>query len=135
MSAWGNAAETPAFQVFPDAFHAVTPNLTNNAEVGRITGSPSTLTKLFEEAGFVDIRIRGPVTRIWQVATADDYYDRFALGSPKTIAKMSEMTDEERQALKQKVVDIATERGGQAGGSIALPASAYFAYGTKPSTS
>eukprot|EP00977_Amphora_coffeiformis_P030098 scaffold44671_cov183-Amphora_coffeaeformis.AAC.3 len=143
LSAWGDASETPAFQVFPDAFRAVAPELMTGAEIRRITGSPAALKKLLEDAGFVDIYIEGPVWRTLRVASAEVYFDRFACGSPNTRTKIEKLAQlpsssndcavDRVAALKKKVMELAEARGGgYEDKSIQLPAAAYFAYGTKP---
>jgi len=136
ISAWGNAEETPAFQVFPDALRSVAPELPHkHSTPKRITGSPSILTKLLEEAGFVDVHIEGPITRTLHVASKEAFYNRFALTSPNTIATISKLSPDGVVALKRKVMELAEERGGgYEDGSIQIPSKAYFAYGTKPSS-
>jgi len=151
LSAWGNSQETPAFQIFPDAFAALQSSSQKEEEnptstskdytaasklvANRMTGSPATLQSLLETAGFVDVKIVGPVTHHVQVASAEEYYNRFALTSPPTRAKLDALSKANRLAVKQKVMELAQERGGGVGNaddaSISIPASAYFAYGTK----
>lgn len=135
ISAWGNAEQTPAFRVFPDAIREVAPRLLQDAEPKRITGSPLTLQTLLEEAGFEHVKIVGPIQQTLKVASAEEYYNRFALASPNTISSLSQMTQYEVQGVKQKVMEIAAEQGSRPDGSIELPSSAYFAYGKKPSSS
>ena len=151
LSAWGNSQETPAFQIFPDAFAALQSSSQKEEEnptstskdytaasklvANRMTGSPATLQSLLETAGFVDVKIVGSVTHHVQVASAEEYYNRFALTSPPTRAKLEALSKADRLAVKQKVMELAQERGGGGGnakdGSISIPASSYFAYGTK----
>ena len=132
LSAWGSEEETPAFRVFPDAFKKIAPRLSENAKPKRITGSPCVLKNLLESAGFVNVDIAGPIERVLRVKSAESYYNRFALGSPNTMSTISQLTQEEQVALKAAVMKLAIVRGGKPDGSIQLPSSAYFAYGSKP---
>jgi SAM-dependent methyltransferase len=135
ISAWGSAEETPAFQVVKDAFADIAPYAYPGTS--RITGSPQVLTELLQEAGFVDIDIQGPITRILHVDSPEAYYDRFVCSSPKLQTLLQTvLTKEVALALKQRVMELATQRGGGGrqpddDGSIQLPAKAYFAYGRK----
>ncbi|KAJ9458797.1 Ubiquinone/menaquinone biosynthesis C-methyltransferase UbiE [Diplonema papillatum] len=129
VSAWGTPAETPAFRVFPDAIKSVLPE--RDLQPGRIAGSVEALGDLLREARFERIKIVGPVQKRLRVGSAEAFYERFALGSAPTKALLATLGDAERRVLKEKVMQLATERGGQPDGSIDLPASAYFAYGTK----
>lgn len=131
LSAWGNTEETPAFQIFRDSFRAVTPDA-EAATPNRITGSPSVLRSLLETAGFQDIQIVGPVSHNVHVASPQAYFDRFALTSPKIKGALEQLDLKARQAVKQKVLELAEERGGgHPDGSISIPSMAYLAYGTK----
>lgn len=133
LSAWGNAEETPAFRVFPDAVKAVAPRLLEGSKPKRIVGSPDVLKELLEKAGFENVKVIGPVKRILRVSSAEAYYDRFALGSPNTISTLSKMNEDEARQLKAKVLELVEKRGGgRSDGSIEIPSMAYFAYGTKP---
>ena len=130
MSAWGSSEETPAFCVVPDAFADVTPLAYPGKS--RITGSPKVLMGMLQDAGFVDIQIE-KVTRMLEVESASAYCDRFFRTSPKLQNVLqSVLTPEIAQKLKDRVKDLALERGGQDDGSIRLPATAYLAYGRKP---
>lgn len=132
LSAWGNTEETPAFQIFRDSFRAVTPDAAEAATPNRITGSPSVLRSLLETAGFQDIQIVGPVSHNVHVASPQAYYDRFALTSPKIKGSLGQLNLKDRQAVKQKVLELAEQRGGgHEDGSISIPSMAYLAYGTK----
>ena len=135
FSAWGSPEETPAFQVFQDAFRQVIPIASDGGKPNRIVGSPDVLRSLLQKAGFTDIQIVGPVSHEVHVASPQEFYDRFALTSPKIKGFLNAMTPEEREAVKDKVMTLADERGGgRDDGSIAIPSRAYFAYGTKRAT-
>ena len=99
----------------------------------RITGSVEVLTKLLEGAGFVDIRVDGPVFKTLIVKSPSEYYDRFALTSPPTAAIIANMETSARSEFRQRVMESARARGGRKDGSIALDSGAYIAYGRKPS--
>ena len=129
ISAWGAPHETPAFRVFPDALAA---RGVARAAPARIDGSPGGLRALLEAAGFADVAVHGPSARTLRVPSAGAYFDRFALTSPPLQATLAGMGGGERAALRAEVEALATQRGGQPDGSIAIPAMAYFAYGTKP---
>lgn len=133
ISAWGSKAETPAFQVFPDAVQEAVPSAAADSKPKRITGSPEALRELLTSAGFSDIHVVGPVSRDLCMASAEAFYDRFAKGSPNIREIISKLDKEEVQRLKTKVVDLATARGGGHEGvsEIAIPSCAYFAYGKK----
>ncbi|CAB9510433.1 Methyltransferase [Seminavis robusta] len=134
LTAWGNKEETPAFQVFQDAFRAVKPETADGGKPGRITGSPSVLKSLLEEANFQDVEIVGPVSHHLHVKEPEAFYDRFALTSPKIRGQLASLDAKERHAVKEKVLTLAEERGGgKEDGSIAIPSMAYLAYGTKRS--
>ena len=129
LSAWGNAEETPAFQIFSDAFQAVKHD---SRKPTRITGSPSVLQALLETAGFQDIQVVGPVSHNVHVASPQAYFDRFALTSPKIKGDLEQLDPNERQAVKAKVLELSEERGGgHPDASISIPSMAYLAYGTK----
>ena len=132
LSAWGNEEETPAFQVFPDAFRALTdPGHWQHGKPDRITGSASVLTSLLTKAGFQDIQVVGPVSHTVHVVSPEAFYDRFALTSPKIRSFLSQLEPNTVEEIKSKVKELAIERGGQEDGSIAIPSKAYLAYGTK----
>ena len=132
LSAWGNADETPAFQIFREAFQAIKPDATDAAKPNRMTGSPSTLQALLVDAGFQDVNIVGPIMHYVQVSSSEEYYKRFALTNPDTKKSLEALSETDRQAIREKVMELAETRGGgHADGSISLPSKAYFAYGTK----
>ena len=133
LSAWGDHSETAAFQVFPDAAADVIPDAGGKIRPLRITGSRDALTKLLGDAGFVDVRVIGPVTHSLAVTSPEEYYLRFALTSPPIIEMIDGMAEETREIFKTKVMELATERGGLTDGGISLDMSAYLAFGTKPS--
>ena len=97
----------------------------------RIAGSPALLTSLLEKAEFQDVEIIGPVSHNVHVASAEAYYDRFALTSPKIKSTLEGLDKLERAKVKAKVMELAKEQGGQEDGSISIPSMAYLAYGTK----
>lgn len=132
LTAWGDASETPAFRVFPDVASRVVPELVDTGKPKRITGSVEALEGLMEEAGFVDVRVVGPVAKTLEVESPSDYYDRFALTSPPTAAMIARMGDAKRLAFREGVAEVARARGGRGDGSIALDSAAYIAYGRKP---
>jgi SAM-dependent methyltransferase len=132
LTAWGDASETPAFRVFPDVVSEVFPELVDNGKPKRITGSVEVLTKLLEEAGFVDVRVEGPVFKTLTVKSPSEYYDRFALTSPPTAAMIAKMGTSTRSEFRKRIMEVATARGGRGDGSIALNSGAYIAYGRKP---
>jgi len=132
VSAWGSQEETSAFQIFPRAFKQVLPeNLWKKSKPNRIEGSPSTLYSLLENAGFCDVKVVGPIQHAVHVASPAAFYDRFALTSPKLNDTLSNLTTEQRNAVKREVMELAQREGGQTDGSISIHSSAYFAYGTK----
>lgn len=132
ISAWGSEEETPAFQVFPDAFRAlVEPGHWQAGKPDRMTGSPPILQSLLREAGFRDIEVVGPIAHKVHVESPQAFYDRFALTSPKIRWFLEQLEEEKLAQIKDKVLELAIERGGQEDGSIAIPSMAYFAYGTK----
>jgi len=132
FTAWGSIDETPAFRVFPDVASELVPHLVAARKPKRITGSAAVLTSLMKQAGFVDVRVVGPITKTLEVGSAMDFYDRFALTSPPTAEMIDKMSDEMRKRFKDRVVEVARERGGRPDGSAALNSSAYIAYGRKP---
>eukprot|EP00586_Coscinodiscus_wailesii_P008527 CAMPEP_0172523900 /NCGR_PEP_ID=MMETSP1066-20121228/293904_1 /TAXON_ID=671091 /ORGANISM="Coscinodiscus wailesii, Strain CCMP2513" /LENGTH=254 /DNA_ID=CAMNT_0013306997 /DNA_START=175 /DNA_END=936 /DNA_ORIENTATION=+ len=79
VSAWGDSSETPAFRIFPDATAAVAPEQVARSRPKRIVGGVSSLTTLMEEAGFGQVRVLGPVTRLLEVSSPAAYFDRMAL--------------------------------------------------------
>ena len=132
LTAWGDASETPAFRVFPDVVSEVLPELIETGKPKRITGSVEVLTKILEEAGFVDVKVEGPVFKTLIVKSPSEYYDRFALTSPPTAAMIAKMEVETRSEFRKRVMEVAMARGGQEDGSTALDSGAYIAYGRKP---
>ena len=132
FTAWGNVDETPAFRVFPDVASELVPHLVATGKPKRITGSVAVLRSLMEQAGFVDVKVVGPITKTLEVNSAEDYYDRFALTSPPTAAMIGKMNVDTRKKFKDRVMELAKERGGRRNGSIALKSSAYIAYGRRP---
>ncbi len=132
LTAWGDVSETPAFGVFRDVLNEKHPELVESNRPKRITGSVETLRKLLVDAGFVDVQVEGPVTKTLVVQSASDYFDRFAKTSPPTAATLAKMNETLRSKFRERVMEVATERGGREDGSIALDASAYIAYGRKP---
>ena len=132
ITAWGNAQQTPAFRVFPDAAAELVPELVSTGKPRRMTGSVSTLTELMKEAGFMDIKVVGPVVKTLLVSSPEEYYNRFALTSPPTAEMIAKMDDATRIEFRSRVMATAKARGGREDGSIALDSSAYIAYGRKP---
>ena len=151
MSAWGNAEETPAFQIFKDAFHIIGAADSYPAPP-RISGSPETLKSLLEQADFINIEVVGPIPRILYVRSAQAYYDRFVLSNPKLQQTIATLEPTKRGQLHETVLELANSRGG--GGNpkdgntdnpngaeapavdsnevpIELVSMAYFAYGRK----
>ena len=131
FTAWGDVEETPAFRVFPDAAKAICPELVSASKPRRITGSVEALTKLMDDAGFHDVRVVGPVTKVLEVASPTEYYNRFALTSPPIVEMISKMDDDTKVKFKDHVIHLAKTRGGRADGSVGLNSSAYIAYGRK----
>mmetsp|Transcript_3676 Transcript_3676/g.7137 ORF Transcript_3676/g.7137 Transcript_3676/m.7137 type:complete len:404 (-) Transcript_3676:1731-2942(-) len=132
FTAWGNMDQTPAFRVFPDVAAELVPELVSTSKPKRIVGSTSTLTALMEEAGFVDIKVVGPVTKVLEVPSPEEYYNRFALTSPPTAEMISKMEDTMKITFRNRVMATAKARGGRDDGSIALNSSAFITYGRKP---
>ena len=132
LTAWGSPSETPAFCVFKDVLSENHPELVDSNRPKRITGSIKVLQDLLEEAGFVDVKVEGPVVKTLVVENASEYYNRFALTSPPTAATLETMNPETRLAFQKRVMEVATARGGREDGSIALESGAYIAYGRKP---
>jgi len=131
LTAWSDASETPAFRVFPDVVSEILPELITG-KPKRITGSVEVLTNLLEEAGFVDVKVEGPVFKTLTVKSPSEYFDRFALTSPPTAAMIAKMEANTRSKFRKRVMEVATARGGREDGSIALDSGAYIAYGRKP---
>lgn len=132
FTAWGNIDETPAFRVFPDVASELVPHLVATGKPKRITGSVAVLKSIMEQAGFVDVKVVGPIAKTLEISSAEDYYDRFALTSPPTAAMIGKMCVDMREKFKERVMEVAKERGGRHDGRIALTSSAYIAYGRKP---
>lgn len=131
LAAWGDEGETPAFRIFPRAAAEVCPELAPTSKPRRITGSVQSLAALMEEAGFIDIRVVGPLAKTLEVASPLEYYNRFALTSPPNVKMISKMDDDTKLRFKRRVMDLAKTRGGREDGSVALTSSAYIAYGRK----
>jgi len=128
----GGPEETAAFQIFPRAFERVLPeDLWQKSKPNRIERSPSTLYSLLENTGFCDISVEGPIQHAVHVASPAAFFDKFALTSPKLNDVLSKLTVEQQNAVKREVMELAQREGGQTDGSISIPSSAYFAYGTK----
>ena len=83
VSAWGSAAETAAFRIFPTALADLGLQSPDPAKA-RADGSPLSLTTLLEEAGFENVQVHGPVTRQLRVVDGAAFFDRFARGAPGT---------------------------------------------------
>ena len=132
LSCWGDASETPAFRVFPDVAAEIAPELVSTGKPRRITGSVAKLTRLMEDAGFVDITVSGPVVKTLVVASPEEYYNRFALTSPPNVEMIRRMDDETRSKFRARVMEIAKYRGGMEDGSVVLNSAAYIACGRKP---
>jgi len=152
FTAWGSIEETPAFRIFPDVAIEICPELVSTGKPRRITGSVETLTKIMEEAGYVNIEIVGPITKNIVVNSPEEYYNRFALTSPPTAEMISKMNNETQIKFRNRVMELAKKRsrifsstsdkssiddellinGSRRNSTIALPSSAYIAYGTKP---
>lgn len=132
ISAWGDSAETPAFQVIPDAIQELLPELAKQSKPNRVVGSPETLRNLLTQAGFVDVEVVGPVARLLCVDSGDAYFNRFALTSPPLHNMLSELSFEQHRSLKRRIVELARDRSLANDGSIRLSSSAYVAYGRRP---
>ena len=131
ISAWGAPRETQAFRVLPDAAARVLPaQQSDAAKPKRIDGTPPALRAFFEAGGLRDVRIAGPITRMLQVASATDYWDRFALGAPGTQKLLASLALDERDALRAEVLRELHDKFGD--GPVALPVNAYFAIGRTP---
>ena len=139
ISAWGSADVTPAFQVIPAAVSSV---LADRLDArprrlgARLGGAdvPSRLRALFMDAGATAVRVDGPITRTLVVASAREYWLRFALGSPGTREMLAEA---ERIGGAQAVLAIeqaalADLRARFGDGEVRLDASAYVASGASP---
>jgi ubiquinone/menaquinone biosynthesis C-methylase UbiE len=130
VSAWGNAQETPAFQVVPDAFAQVAPDA--QLSKGRLAGSKDVMEELLVQAGFDEIKIVGPVARTLHVASASAYFERFYRASSKVRDAIDGLDDERvAKQVRERILELAAQRGGQPDGSIQLEAMAYFGYGEK----
>ena len=135
ISAWGNYEETPAFQVFPDAVKAMD-SIPDEAYVKpeRIIGSKDFLSQLLKDSGFEDIYVKGPIQRYVEIRSPEEFFNRFALTSPNTMKLLDNLTEKQKEDLKAKVMELASERTRKDDGSISIPSSCYFAYGKKPTT-
>jgi len=91
---------------------------------------------LMKQAGFIDIEITPNIRRTLTIPSAEEYFERFAMGSPPTRGMMMWMQDNMGDAtvsrFKAEVMKLAVERGvGNPDGPIDIVSPAYFVYGTK----
>ena len=127
LSCWGSPEQTEAFQVIKKAC-ARCGIEASQAAPRRITGTVESLTQLLTDGGgLADVRVVGPVERILRVASAEDFWLRFALAAPATRRLLASLEAAQAERLHAEVLAMLGERFG--GGEVALPASAYFAIG------
>ena len=138
ISGWGDRGDSPAFRIVPEAVRSVAPELVASGSKDKpFIRSADEVAQLMTKAGFVDIEIKKDITRKLAIRSPEEYYERFALGSPPT-RSMVEWMDENMGAavasrFKDAVMRLAVERGGgRPDGPIEIISPAYFVYGTKP---
>ena len=136
ISGWGDRGDSPAFRIIPDAVRAQAPELISASKKKKKPFLPEEVVTLMEQAGFVDIEITPNIRRTLTIPSAEEYFERFAMGSPPTRGMMMWMQDNMGDAtvsrFKAEVMKLAVERGvGNPDGPIDIVSPAYFVYGTK----
>lgn len=138
ISGWGDRGDSPAFRIIPDAVQAQASELISSATNKKkpFLRTPEEVVTLMEQAGFVDIEITPSIRRTLTIPSAEDYFERFAMGSPPTRGMVDWMQDNMGGAtvsrFKAEVMKLAVERGGgNPDGPIDIVSPAYCVYGTK----
>ena len=137
ISGWGDRGDSPAFRIIPDAVRAQAPELISASNKKKpFLQTPEEVVTLMEQAGFVDIEITPNVRQTLTIPSAEEYFERFAMGSPPTKNMMMymqhNMGDATVSRFKVEVMKLAVERGGgNPDGPIDIVSPAYFVYGTK----
>jgi len=132
VSAWGTAAETPAFALIPSIARELfgDDRVSSNAGTKRCDGSPEFLTDIMRFAGFEKVEVTGPHSYDVETQTPVDFWDRFALAAPGTMQLLERLGQDDAQTLRTKVLERLNADFGT--GPVKLPAAAYFAGGCKP---
>ena len=136
ISGWGDRGDSPAFRIIPDAVRATAPELISSSKKKPFLRTPEEVVTLMEQAGFVDIEIKSDIKRTLTISTAQEYFERFAMGSPPTRSMMVWMRDNMGEdtvtKFKDEVMKLAVERGGgKPNGPIEIVSPTYFVYGSK----
>lgn len=94
---------------------------------GALYADAGRLTALLTTAGLDDVR----VARVgWTIAVEPGaWFDAVAAGTPRTGAVLSEATPEQRAALRQRYVEVASASFGDGTGQVVLPAAALVGSG------
>ena len=136
ISGWGDRGDSPAFRIIPDAVRATAPELISASSKKKpFLRTPEEVVTLMEQAGFVDIEIKSDIKRTLAISTAQEYFERFAMGSPPTRSMMVWMRDNMGEdtvtKFKDEVMKLAVERGsGKPNGPIEIVSPAYIVYGS-----
>ena len=138
VSGWGDRGDSPAFRIVPEAVRSVAPELVALSSKDKpFIRSAEVIANQMSKAGFVDIEIKEGIKRTLTIASPEEYYQRFALGSPPTRNMMEWMNENMGEAVvsrfRDAVMRLAVERGGgRTDGPIEIISPAYFVYGVKP---
>jgi len=137
ISGWGDRGDSPAFRIIPDAVRAQAPELISASKKKKsFLRTPEEVVTLMEQVGFADIEIKPNIKRTLSIPSAEEYFERFAMGSPPTRGMMMWIQDNLGEAtvsrFKAEVIKLAIERGGgKPDGPIEIVSPAYFVYGIK----
>ena len=136
ISGWGDRGDSPAFRIIPDAVRATAPELiAASSKKKPFLRTTEEVVALMEQAGFVDIEIKSDIERTLTIPTAEEYFERFAMGSPPTqgmvVWMRDNMGEDTVSKFKDIVMKLAVERGGgKPNGPIEIVSPAYFVYGS-----
>ncbi|MDQ4132249.1 MAG: methyltransferase domain-containing protein [Actinomycetota bacterium] len=134
VSVWDVPEANPALGLFAPVVQSLRiPDVVPPGPDSHRFADVARLADLLAAAGLVDItveRVRWTLT-----VDAGAWFDAVAAGTPRTGAVLAAATAEQRAALRERYVELATTRFGAADGSVVLPASAVVGSGrAKPAS-
>ncbi len=128
VSVWDLPEANPALGLFGPVVQSLgIPDVAPPGPDSHLYADAVRLADLMAAAGLVEVS----VDRVgWMLAVdAGAWFDAVAAGTPRTGAVLAAATAEQRAALRERYVKLATTKYGSTGGTVTLPASAVVGSG------
>ncbi len=132
VSVWDLPEANPALGLFGPVVQSLgIPEGVPPGPEGDLFADAARLADLLAAAGLVDVRVE----RVGWTLTVDPaaWFDAVAAGTPRTGAVLAAAGGEQRAALRERYVEVATTMFGSADGSVTLPAAAVLGSGRSSS--